>query len=137
MKVVIDTNVLVSAALKDRDPEAILRWIAAHPDWRWVASRQILEEYRNVLALPRLRLDPEVCTEWFEFLDAVVTQVEVENSPEFPRDQADAMFIGCALATQADYLVTGDKDFTEARKLLRTTVISVAQFKRLVVDAGA
>lgn len=33
MRVVIDTNVLVSAALKDRDPEAIITWVVAHPDW--------------------------------------------------------------------------------------------------------
>lgn len=32
MKVLIDTNVLVSAALKDREPEAVIVWLAAQPD---------------------------------------------------------------------------------------------------------
>jgi hypothetical protein len=30
MRVVIDTNVLVSAALKDKDPEAVIKWVIAH-----------------------------------------------------------------------------------------------------------
>ena len=35
---------------------------------------------------------------------------------------------------RGDYLITGDRDFTEAYKLLTTTVCSVPQFKRLVID---
>lgn len=46
----------------------------------------------------------------------------------------DAMFLSCAVAAQADYLVTGDRDFTEARRLLVTTILSVSQFKRLVCN---
>ena len=36
MKVLIDTNVLVSAALRDKDPEAVILFIAARPDWQWI-----------------------------------------------------------------------------------------------------
>ena len=46
MRVVIDTNVLVSAALKDRDPEAVITWVVAHPDWLWLATPEILAEYK-------------------------------------------------------------------------------------------
>ena len=48
MKVVIDTNVLVSAALKNRTPDAVLRWIVAQPGWDWVVSTEILAEYKTV-----------------------------------------------------------------------------------------
>ena len=34
MRVGIDTNVLVSAALRDKDPEVVILWIAAQPDWQ-------------------------------------------------------------------------------------------------------
>lgn len=39
-----------------------------------------------------------------------------------------------ALPTQANWLVTGDRDFTQARKLVTTTILSVSQFKTLVCD---
>lgn len=45
MKIVIDTNVLVSAILKDRDPEDIILYIAAQPDFEWTVSSEILTEY--------------------------------------------------------------------------------------------
>ncbi len=49
MKVVIDTNVLVSAALKDRDPEDVILYVATQPDIEWVVSPRILQEYKEVL----------------------------------------------------------------------------------------
>ena len=52
----------------------------------------------------------------------------------FPRDQKDAKFLSCALDSEADYLITDDKDFTEAKKLTQTTILSASQFKKWVMD---
>ena len=56
MRVVIDTNVVVSAALKDRDPEAVIMFVVTRPDFLWVASDPILEEYESVLARKKFGL---------------------------------------------------------------------------------
>ena len=53
---------------------------------------------------------------------------------DFPRDRKDAKFIACALAGRAIFLITGDRDFTEAQTLMDTTIISVSLFKKLVCD---
>ena len=58
--------------------------------------------------------------------------VEVDIEIEFDRDQKDALFLNCALAAEADYLITGDRDFEEARKLINTSIVSVSQFQSLV-----
>jgi predicted nucleic acid-binding protein len=42
MRVVVDTNVVVSAILRDRVPEKVLLFIIARPDFEWVASPEIL-----------------------------------------------------------------------------------------------
>ena len=44
-------------------------------------------------------------------------------------------FLECALAADADFLITGDKDFTEAQKIVRTVILLVSQFKHLVMVA--
>ncbi|MDP3185965.1 MAG: putative toxin-antitoxin system toxin component, PIN family, partial [Anaerolineales bacterium] len=59
---------------------------------------------------------------------------EISKEVYFPRDQKDAKFLACALSAEADYLITGDKDFDDAHKTGVTTVISVSAFKRLIVD---
>ena len=66
--------------------------------------------------------------------DDLTTTIEVNVEVDFPRDRKDAMFLECALASEAEYLITGDKDFSEARKIVSTTIISVALFKKLVCD---
>lgn len=56
MKALIDANVLVSAALRDKDPEAVILFIAAQLDWQWIVSADILAEYREVLSRPKFAL---------------------------------------------------------------------------------
>jgi len=56
MKVLIDTNILISAVLKDRLPEAIILKIIQSPDFIWLASAYILQEYKGVLARPKFKL---------------------------------------------------------------------------------
>lgn len=48
MKVVIDTNVLVSAVLRGRVPRTVIQFIFDHPDWEWIASPVIVLEYKAI-----------------------------------------------------------------------------------------
>ncbi len=49
MRVIVDTNILVSAVLKDRDPELVIQFIVDNPTFEWIASQAILTEYKEVL----------------------------------------------------------------------------------------
>lgn len=137
MKVLIDTNVLVSAALKDRDPEAVILWVVEQPDVQWIVSPEILQEHQEVLSRPKFKLPEEIRQRWFTALDECTVRVEVEMEVAFPRDEKDARFLACAIAAEAAYFITGDRDFSEAKKLVCTTILSVAMFKRLVCDEPA
>ncbi len=48
MKVVIDTNVLVSAVLKGRVTRDVIQFIFDNPDWQWIASEEIIVEYKAI-----------------------------------------------------------------------------------------
>jgi putative PIN family toxin of toxin-antitoxin system len=132
MRVVVDTNVVVSAILRDRVPEKVLLFIIARPDFQWVASPEILTEYREVLRRPKFGLPDSVLSQWDERFDSAIAEWPVEMPVSFPRDVKDAKFLACALAADVDFLITGDRDFTEARKLGRTKIVSVSQFNELV-----
>jgi len=135
VKVVIDTNVLVSAILKDKEPEAILLFIASHPEIEWIISPSILKEYNEVLNRKKFSLPDNIKIAWLNLLDSLTTVIDAGVNINFPRDQKDAKFLSCAIAAGADYFITGDKDFEQAEKLFETVIISVPQFKRLVCDA--
>jgi putative PIN family toxin of toxin-antitoxin system len=132
--VVIDTGVIVSAAFRDRTPEKIVLFIIEEDDFEWAVSPAILAEYNGVLSRPKFDLPLEILQAWRETFEQNTTLINVEASIDFPRDQEDAKFLECAIVASANYLITGDKDFTEARKLVETTIISVSQFEKLILE---
>ncbi|MFN0279039.1 MAG: putative toxin-antitoxin system toxin component, PIN family [Pyrinomonadaceae bacterium] len=134
IRVIIDTGVIVSAAFKDRTPEAIILAISSNDDFDWIATPAIVKEYTEVLARKKFRLPPSLLQDWSDIFEECVSIIEPEITIDFPRDQKDAIFLECALSSEADYLITGDKDFVEAKKLVQTTIISVPQFKKFVLD---
>jgi len=131
MRVIVDPNVVVSAILRDRLPEKVLLFIITRPDFEWVASGEILAEYGEVLRRPKFALPESVLKQWDERFRSAVAEWPVKIPAFFPRDIKDAKFLACALATDADFLVTGDRDFSEARKLGCTKIVSVSQFDKL------
>jgi len=106
IRVVLDTNVLVSAMLARHGNEALVLRLARTSIFQVCVSRAILEEYEVVLHRPELRLDLD---DLFAFLraEALVAdpQIKVNASP----DQDDNRFLECAEAAKADFLVTGNK----------------------------
>ena len=134
MKILIDTNVLISAIWRDKNPEKVILWVIAQPDWEWIVSTEIMAEYQNVLHRKKISFPPQTLRKWGTILDRDTHLRPVTAEIDFPRDQKDAMFLSCALANNADYLVTGDGDFIEARKILNTTILSVSMFIRLFCE---
>lgn len=134
MKIIIDTNTVVSAALKDRAPEAVILFVVGQAAFEWIVSPAILEEYNEVLGRKKFGLSAEMLQQWREMFEQLTMMVTPTVEIEFPRDHKDAKFLSCALAAEADYFITGDQDFTSAQKLITTTILSVSQFKQLVME---
>jgi uncharacterized protein len=137
MKVIIDTNVLVSAVLKDKDPEAVILFVVERPEFEWVVSPAILEEYKEVLGREKFGLPGDLLSKWNDVFDDFTTIVEADFAVDFPRDRKDAKFLECALAADVEYLITGDKDFSEAQKIVNTAIISVSMFKKFIMESWA
>lgn len=133
IRVVIDTNVLVSAILRGRAPQAVILFVAEQPDFEWVVSAAIVREYKAVLSRPKFGLPPDLLQRWFVMIDTLTTLVPVTSMVELPRDPKDAKFLECALDAEAHYFISGDLDFGGAQKLGKTTILTVALFQRLVM----
>ena len=57
MKVVIDTNIPVSAFVRDRDPELVVQFVVDHLEFKWAASQPVLTEYKDLLQRTRRSAD--------------------------------------------------------------------------------
>jgi putative PIN family toxin of toxin-antitoxin system len=134
MRVVIDTNILVSAAIAGRKPASVITRIINQPDYEWVVSEEILAEYQEVLSRRKLKLTDVQKERWFDLIQDSTKLIDVSIEIDFPRDQKDAKFIACALSANADFLITGDRDFTEVQSLENTLIISVSLFAELIIN---
>jgi len=65
MKVIIDTNILISAILKNRIPEEVVFSIIINHAFQWLASLEILDEYKSVLMRPKFKLPEMIIQNWF------------------------------------------------------------------------
>jgi uncharacterized protein len=86
-------------------------------EFEWIVSTEILAEYKEVLNRKKFKLIDEVKAEWFEIIDTFSTIINVNVEIDFPIDRKDANFLTCVMAVDADFLITGDLDFTEAQTL--------------------
>lgn len=133
IRVVIDTGIVISAAFRDRTPEEVILFVAGNPEFEWVVTSEILSEYFDVLGRKKFNLSDELQERWKNAIEDCTVTIASDTDVEFLRDPKDKAFIGCALAGEAQYLITGDDDFQDAKKIMETTVISVSQFKKLVI----
>lgn len=128
MNILIDTNVLLSAALRDRLPERAVRFVATEAACRWVITPDIRREYTDVLKRPKFGLSEETLLRWSELIEMRSIVIASPLQIEFPRDPKDAPFLAAAIAVGAHYLITGDRDLFSAKLSISTRIVSVSEF---------
>lgn len=134
MKVVIDTNVFVSATLVAQGPSAqiIDAWKQAER-YRLIVSPAILEELREVLFYPRIRKISTWTEEEVEQLLEAVERLAVKTPGE-PRlqvirvDPDDDKFLIAAVEGGADYIVSGDPHLKDLGSYEGVEIVSPAAF---------
>jgi len=132
VKVVYDTNVVVSAALKPGSLPAALVALAMARKVRLVLSRALLDEYTDVLTRPKFALDPAAVAVFLRDLRKAATSVRPSRRVARAPDESDNRFLECAAAARADYLVTGNKRHFPFPECAGTKIVSPAEFAHLL-----
>jgi uncharacterized protein len=131
LRLVIDTNVLISAAIKPVGLQRTVLLLAITKPARLYVSRPILEEYSNVLARPELRIRKGLRQQLLQLIKNHSHTVVPTQHFVVTRDPDDNIFLECADVARADYLVTGNqKHFPRFWK--KTKVITPREFITLV-----
>lgn len=109
LRLVVDTNVLISAALKPEGLQRTVLLLAITKPARLYVSRPILAEYDTVLARPALRIRKGLRQQLLQLIKNHTYIVVPTRRLEVTSDPDDNIFLECADAAAADYLVTGNQ----------------------------
>ncbi len=131
IRVVLDTNVLLSALLFHAGSLAWLRQAWRSEAIRPLASRDTTAELIRVLTYPKFRLSAE---ERLDLLDDYLPWCETVRVPKRTkvphiRDPFDRPFLELALAAKADALLTGDKDVLALAGKFAVPILTPAAFR--------
>ena len=133
VKVVVDTNVLVSALLFGGKPAELI------PLWQGrtigpLSSKEIIDEYLRVLTYPKFTLSEEDIN--FLLYREVLPYFEVidfySNARTVKKDSADDKFIRCAMAGKAKFIISGDHHLLAIKSYRKIKILSPADFLQKV-----
>ncbi len=128
-RVVLDTNILVSALLFKGELSAIADL------WKKgmiipVISRETFEEFKGVLEYPKFSLTNDEIRAIIEedilpFFDVVEI---THNIKGICRDPDDDKFLSCAVSAEVDFIVSGDKDLLILKRYKTVRIIKASEF---------
>lgn len=128
MKVILDTNIVISGYVWGGPPGKILaQW--AQKKFALIVSPQILEEYAGSME--------SICSRYrqpypHDFLATInlysITVPDVSLPQQICEDPDDDKFLATALSSQADFLVTGDKLLLKIKNFSACKIMKAAEF---------
>jgi putative PIN family toxin of toxin-antitoxin system len=131
MRVVLDTNTLVSALLFSGVASRLV------PLWQSrritvLVSKSILNEYLRVLGYQKFGLSESeirglIEEELLPYADAIEVR---RRLPAVCRDPEDMKFLECAVIGRAEYLITGDQDLRSLGSYRAVTLLTAGEFLR-------
>ena len=128
-RVVIDTNVVVSALLFGGEINKIVSL------WQkkkivLLASKEVMEEYIKVLSYPKFNLAKEeieyiVKQEILPFIKPINVSTKIKIIKD---DPSDNKFISLAVDGHAQYIVSGDKHLLKLKNYQKIKIVTAKQF---------
>jgi putative PIN family toxin of toxin-antitoxin system len=139
MRVVLDTNMLVSARIgKVGNPSLVLRYILQHgQEVEMLTSTALLTEVRRVFQYPRIKRKYHLTNDDIDLyvgtIEDVSTLIEVRNIiPVISDDPDDDQVLACALEGEADYIVSGDPHLLSLQQYEDMLIVPPRQFLSLL-----
>ncbi len=131
LRLVIDTNVLVSAALEPDGLQRTTFLLAITKPARLYVSPPILEEFSEVLSRPELSIRKGLRLRLLQLIKNRSYAVTPSRRLAVTSDPDDNIFVECADAARADFLITGDRKYFPAF-WKNTKIIAPREFVGLV-----
>ena len=132
-RVVLDTNVIISATISNGKPRQLLKNAVKDKKYVLVTSNEILNEIRDVLCRPKFQMSEDNIDQiLFALISSSDIKIVKSNFKVVKEDPDDDMIINTAYDGQADYIVSGDDDLLRMKKFKNIKMVTVADMLKLL-----
>lgn len=133
MKIVCDTNSLISAYVFPGGTMDEILDIARRGDVQLVLSPDIITEFKAVL-VRKFKYSADEADVFIGRVTAIATLAYPSERLDIVRRvDADNRILECAVAANADYLITGDKgDLLPLQKIGKTKIVTAREFLEIL-----
>ena len=136
-KIIVDTNVIVSALISNNLPSKIINDIILTGNVHLCMSEPVYEEYIDVLNRPKFAKFPEFKRR-AEIVLSKISEVGIYYTPKVKvdiiSDTSDNMFLELALESSADFLITGNTNDFNLREFEYTKIVTPREYWDLYAD---
>ena len=132
MKIVIDTNVLISGLLfRSKNCKELINLVIKQDTLQCYVNNEILDEYNTKIAEKKDLKIADFSNEnkqlFQNYLKKVILQPK-HTSLSVCRDKKDDKFIECAVDNNCLFIVSGDKDLTDLNYYKKIKIVKVVDF---------
>jgi len=132
MKIVMDTNIFISAFYWGGNPQKIIDRIIEGLDELYI-SNEILNEIASVMTRSKFKTSPEIIERYIKTIEKIGKKVFITGKIKgICRDKDDDSIIECAALCGADYLITGDDDLLILKIYQDIKIITVKDYINLI-----
>lgn len=129
LKIVLDTNVLISAFLKKGSIPSSILVLMEKGLLRLCVSKDIIDEYEGVLRRTKFQGISEKALKYLKKNQrCFITVTPKEKILALKEDPDDNMFLECSVGAKADYLITGNIKHFPFNKYRGTTIVTPKEF---------
>ena len=127
MKIVVDTNVIISGVFFGGAPMQILSAIVSSKVTA-CATTEIVDEYLEIVDEMVSRKQGTINRDILSPLIRSLEMIEPQTHVEVSRDPDDDKFLGCAKDAKAVYIVSGDKDLLVLERFETIEIVTARVF---------
>ena len=132
LKVVTDTNILISAYLFDKEPEKLLR-MAKSKKISLFHSIESLKEFKRVLKYNKFKLNNDETSLIIEDYISYSTLIKIKKKVDLIKtDKTDNMFLSIAENVNADIIISGDKHLLELKNKYKIDILNINEFFKMI-----
>jgi len=130
--IIIDSNIWISFLIGKN-----LKGLQNHIDTqnlKIITCNEQLIELSEVFKKPKLKkyFDKEQISDFFELLDESSKCIVISTKTDICRDPKDNYLVSLAIDSNANFLITGDKDLLELNTIGKTVVLKYSDFNSII-----